>query len=66
MFVVRCDTFPECSYTYEKLLEESKIKGNNKIIKPHIINDMYSYSDYVKNEEKDLSPYNFKQNLMFV
>jgi len=66
MFVVRCDTFPECSYTYDKLLEESKIIGNNKIIKPHIINDMYSYSGYVKNEEKDLSPYNYKQNLMFV
>ena len=66
MFVVRCETFPDCDYTYEQLLEESKNIGNNKVIKPHIINDMYSYSDYVKNEEKDLSPFNYKQNLMFV
>ena len=66
MFVVRCETFPDCSYTYEQLSEESKNKENDKVIKPHIINDMFSYSDYVKNGEKDLSPFNYKQNLMFV
>ena len=32
MFVVRCNTFPECSYTYEKLLEESKMIGNKCIL----------------------------------
>ena len=59
-------TFPDYAYTYEKLLEESKKIGNNQIIKPHIINDIYSYSYYVKNEIKDLSPFNYKQNLMLV
>ena len=66
MFVVRCETFPDCSYTYEELLEKSKIVGNDKVIKPHIVNDMFSYSDYTKENEKDFSPFNFKQNLMFV
>ena len=66
MFVVRCDTFPDCSYTYEELLEGSKNIGNDIIIKPHIINDMFSYSDYAKEGEIDLSPFNYKQNLMFV
>ena len=66
MFVVRCDTFPDCSYKYEELLEESKIIENDKIIKPHIVNDMFSYSDYTKEGEIDLSPFNYKQNLMYV
>ena len=66
MFVVRCETFPDCSYTYEELLENSKIIGNDKVIKPHIVNDMFSYSDYTKENEKDLSPFNYKQNLMFI
>ena len=66
MFVVRCDTFPDCSYTYEELLEKSKIVGNDKFIKPHIVNDMFSYSDYANENETDLSPFNYKQNLMFV
>ena len=66
MFVVRCDTFPDCSYTYEQLLDESKNIENDKIIKPHIVNDMFSYSDYTQNDEIDLSPFSYKQNLMFV
>jgi hypothetical protein len=66
MFVVRCDTFPDCSYTYKELLEESKIIGNDKIIKPHIVNDMFSFSDYTKEGDIDLAPFNYKQNLMFV
>ena len=66
MFLVRCETFPDCSYTYEELLEESKKIENDIIIKPHIINDMFSYSDYAKEGETDLAPFNYKQNLMFV
>ena len=66
MFVVRCDTFPDCSYTYEELLGESKNVQNDKIIKPHIVNDMFSYSDYTKEGDIDLAPFNYKQNLMYV
>ena len=47
-------------------MEESKIIGNDKIMKPHIVNDMFSYSDYTKEGEIDLAPFNHKQNLMFV
>ena len=66
MFIAKCDTFPDCSYTYEELLKESKNLENNKIIKPHIINDMFSYSDYIKEGEKDLAPYNYEQSLMYL
>ena len=66
MFVVRCDSFPDCSYTYEELIKESKNSENDIVIKPHIVNDMFSYSDYSKKDEIDLAPFNYKQNLMYV
>ena len=42
-----------CLYIWNIIGRIKKI-GNNQIIKPHIINDIYSYSYYVKNEIKDL------------
>ena len=62
MFVVHCETYPNCQYSYNDL--KNNIDGKN-IVKPHIINDMYSYS-YYSDKGKDLSPYGSKQNLLFV
>ena len=45
-----------CLYIW-KIIGRIKKIGNNQIIKPHIINDIYSYSYYVKNEIKDLKYY---------
>ena len=66
MFIVKCDTFPDCYYNYEELLKESKNLENKKVVRPHIINDMFSYSEYTKEGEIDLAPYNYEQNLMYI
>ena len=50
-------------YIYEQLLNESKNIENDKIIKPHIVNDLFRL--YTKWWNR-LSPFNYKQKLMFV
>ena len=60
MFLYTCNNFPYCKYTYEELI------NNNKVIRPHIVNDMFSYSDYFNPSVKCLSPFGYKQNLMYV
>ena len=60
MLLFSCNSFPYCKYTYEELIK------NNRVIKPHIVNDMYSYSEYFNQEEKCLSPFGHNQNLMYI
>ena len=60
MLLFSCNTFPFCKYTYEELIK------NNKVIKPHKVNDMYSYSEYFNQDEKCLSPFGQSQYLMYI
>ena len=60
MLLFSCNFFPYCKYTYEELIQ------NIRTIKPHIINNMYSYSEYFNQDDKCLSPFGHEQNLMYV
>ena len=61
IFIDHCEDYPNCNK------DISQLKNDNKVIKPKIINNIYSFYSYTyyTNRAKDLSPYYPKQNLLY-
>ena len=59
IYIVPCESYPYC---YNKV---SELEEDDKVIKPTLTNNIYSYIDDTSNQQ-DLSPYGPSQNLLYV
>ena len=62
VFITHCEDYPNCNK------DISQLKNDNKMFKPEKINNIYSFYSYTNytNRIKDLSPYDPRQNLLYV